>query len=93
MGGFDVNALVRPVLWQPRPGATLPRRRGEIAVRSACHSIVAGKTLGLGFVCVDHDCDIAEDPEGWFSGVLLTRRPHFDPAKRRPRAPWGSPSG
>lgn len=90
---FTAEAPVHPVLWRPRPGGTLPRRRGEIAVTSAGHSIVAGKTLGLGFVSVDHDCDIAEDPEGWFRGVRLTTRPHFDPAKRRPRAPWESPSG
>ena len=87
---FTAETPVRPVPWQPRPGMTLPRRRGEIAVTSACHSVVADKTLGLGFVSADHDSDIAEDPEGWFRGVRLTRSPYFDPHKRRPRGPWVS---
>jgi aminomethyltransferase len=75
--------------WIPPAGLRLPVSSGEIAVTSACESIVAGGILGLGYVSVDTAAEERlYDPTGAFSNIRRTTLPLYDPAKRRPRAPW-----
>lgn len=79
-------------VWGPADPVVRPAP-GMITVTSACHSIEAGGTLGLGFVL---SSDIAagaalRDPKRTFSDIRLVSLPFFDPKKRRPRATWAMP--
>jgi len=75
--------------WQPSGDLQRPSAPGEIAVTSACESIVAGKILGLGYVLAGTPPDaVLHDSTGTFRNIRLTPKPFYDTAKRRPRAPW-----
>jgi aminomethyltransferase len=79
------DRLILP--WQPSV-LRLPAP-GEIAVTSACHSIVAGGVLGLGYVCARHRSGgPLRDPTGTFGNICRTPLPYYDTAKRRPRQSW-----
>jgi glycine cleavage system aminomethyltransferase T len=87
---FEATCPERPVLWRPPPATQLPRRSGEIAVTSACHSIVADRVLGLGFVLADDarpGCAV-RDPLGSFRDVRIVPMPFHDRDKKRPRGSW-----
>lgn len=87
---FAAQTEENPVLWQPRRGATMPHTRGEISVTSACHSVHAGCTVGLGYVRAD-EAQIgshATDPTGYFRSIRLVGYPLYDPQKRKVREPW-----
>jgi aminomethyltransferase len=78
--GYLVSDLI-PVT-RPAPGM--------ITITSACHSVVAGGTLGLGFA---RRADVRAgvpliDPHGTFADIRLALIPFFDPHKLRPRAAW-----
>jgi aminomethyltransferase len=88
---FRAETREPPVLWQP-PGRAARPEPGTITVTSACHSVAAGGTLGLGFV---RKTDIIArvpviDPRGAFADIEIVSRPYFDPLKRRVRAPWAA---
>jgi aminomethyltransferase len=87
---FTAQTDEKPVLWQPRRDATLPRNRGQISVSSACYSVYAGCTIGLGYVHAD-EAEIGRhvtDPSGCFRNIRLLTRPLYDPQKSKPRGPW-----
>jgi glycine cleavage system aminomethyltransferase T len=80
--------------WQPSGGLRRPSAPGEIAVTSACVSVVAGGILGLGYVLAGTlPGSPLHDPAGIFRNIRLTSTPFYDPQKRRPRAPWPSAGG
>jgi glycine cleavage system aminomethyltransferase T len=81
--------------WPWQPGARLsPPSRGEIAVTSACASVVAGGILGLGYIRAEHKPDgPLRDGTGLFRNIRQTPLPYYDTAKRRPRRPWCRPFG
>ncbi|MPZ57661.1 MAG: hypothetical protein GEU91_14405 [Rhizobiales bacterium] len=70
-----------------------PNRSGMITVTSACHSLQAGGTLGLGYALrSDLIAGVPlHDPTGAFADIRLASLPFFDPQKRRPRTPWTAP--
>jgi aminomethyltransferase len=75
--------------WQPSRQLKRPVAPDEIAVTSACESIVAGGILGLGYVRAEGGVDASwHDPTGIFRNVRRVPMPFYDTAKRRPRAPW-----
>lgn len=76
--------------WQPDADIAPPTNRGEIAITSACESIVLGKTIGLGFVLAEDAVPgtPVRDRLGRFTGVRVARKPLYDPAQKRPRGPW-----
>jgi aminomethyltransferase len=91
----DADRLAWP--WQPRGPCERPSMPGEIAVTSACESIVAGCILGLGYVFAVHEAEDGagdgpgaslRDPTGIFRNIRQTPLPYYDTAKRRPRLPW-----
>jgi glycine cleavage system aminomethyltransferase T len=91
----DADRLAGP--WQPRGPCERPSMPGEIAVTSACESIVAGGILGLGYVFAVHEAEDGagagpgaslRDPTGIFRNIRQTPLPYYDTAKRRPRLPW-----
>ncbi|MGD9784551.1 MAG: hypothetical protein AB7E80_15405 [Hyphomicrobiaceae bacterium] len=83
----DTDANV--ALFRPREGLALPDRPGEIAVTSACRSIMAGGILGLGFKLSGADPGNAlTDPSGVFRSVRAVGHPFYDPLKLRPRGNW-----
>jgi glycine cleavage system aminomethyltransferase T len=89
---FRASTREPPVLWQPTAPVARPDR-GTITVTSACHSILAGGTLGLGYACKS---DLLAgvpltDPLGAFTDIEIVPRPFLDPLKRRVRAPWIKP--
>ncbi len=87
---FRAETPERPSLWRPRPGIALPGAPGEITVTSACHSPVAGGTLGLGYVRAGDDGvgRTAVDPRGDFGDVRIAPLPFYDPGKQKPRRAW-----
>ena len=87
---FRATTYERPVLWRRAHPARRPREAGTIIVTSACHSLRAGGTLGLGFV---RAADIASgvpitDPTGVFQNIAVVSLPFYDPEKRRPHRLW-----
>jgi glycine cleavage system aminomethyltransferase T len=75
--------------WQPSHGLERPSAPGEIAVTSACESIMAGGILGLGYVLAGTlPNTVLHDPTGAFRNIRLAPKPFYDTLKRRPRAPW-----
>jgi aminomethyltransferase len=87
---FQANTREKPVLWQPRAPVVRPTGLGMITVTSACHSLQAGGTLGLGYV-LRSDLRAGAplyDPIGAFDDIRLAPLPFFDPQKRRPRTSW-----
>jgi aminomethyltransferase len=87
---FRANMHSRPVLWQPVRPLARPTA-GTITITSACHSVAAGGTLGLGFA---RRADVLtgaplHDPHGTFADICLVPLPFLDPHKLRPRAVWG----
>jgi aminomethyltransferase len=75
--------------WTPLHALKLPASRGEIAVTSACESVMAGGILGLGYVHTDTAPEARlHDPAGTFVNIARTAMPFYDTAKQRPRAPW-----
>lgn len=76
--------------WQPDADLGPPARPGEIAVTSACESVVLGQTIGLGFVRAEDAAPGTpiRDRSGRFADVRVARKPLYDPAQRRPRGPW-----
>ena len=82
-----------PSPWQPLPSVRLPQAQGEIAITSACESVVFGRTIGLGFVRMEDvgPARKAHDPAGQFTELRLAHRPPYDPHKIRPRGPWHRP--
>lgn len=87
---FTAQTEENPVLWQPSADAALPRIRREISVTSACHSVHAGCTVGLGYVHAD-EAEVGSyvnDPTEYFRSICLVARPLYDPLK--PRGSWPS---
>lgn len=89
---FRANTREKPVLWQPTARLVRPTGSGMITVTSACHSLEAGGTLGLGYILRSGLLAGAplHDPVGAFADIRLVPLPFFDPQKRRPRMPWTS---
>jgi aminomethyltransferase len=87
---FRAKTREKPVLWQPRTPVVRPTRSGMITVTSACRSLQAGGTLGLGYVLRSDLLASAplHDPIGAFADIRLAPLPFFDPQKRRPRTSW-----
>jgi glycine cleavage system T protein (aminomethyltransferase) len=87
---FRANTPEKPVLWRPRAPLVRPTGSGMITVTSACHSLKAGGTLGLGYALRSDLLAGAplHDPTGAFADIRLAPLPFFDPQKRRPRTPW-----
>lgn len=87
---FTARTVEAPVLWQPPHDIARPSASGAIAVTSACHSALAGRTLGLGYVRADEAAvgTRLRDPWATFHDVEIAPLPFFDPRKRRPRAAW-----
>ncbi len=87
---FKADTVQRPVLWQPAPGAKLPGHPSEIAISSACHSVLEDCTVGLGYVRTEAvgDANEVHDPAGYFRRIRLASRPLYDPHKTRPREAW-----
>lgn len=87
---FRAETPEPPVLWRPDPGIALPAAPGEITVTSACHSPIAGGTLGLGYVRAGDDGvgRTAVDPRGDFGDVRIAPLPFYDPGKKKPRRGW-----
>ena len=84
---FTANADRLTLPWQPS-AVQLPSH-GEIAVTSACDSIVAGRVLGLGYVRARHPLGAPlRDPTGTFGNIRQAPLPYYDTAKRRPRQVW-----
>jgi glycine cleavage system aminomethyltransferase T len=81
--------------WPWQPGARLsPPSPGEIAVTSACASVVAGGILGLGYIRAEHQPGgPLHDAAGLFRNIRQTPLPYYDTAKRRPRSSWRRPFG
>lgn len=87
---FKAQTAERPALWQPSQEAVLPRRRSEITVTSACHSIQEDCTVGLGYVHTD-DAKLdnrVHDSMGYFRNIRLVSLPLYDPQKQKPRGRW-----
>jgi glycine cleavage system T protein (aminomethyltransferase) len=83
----DLPSLSWP--WRPARAPERPARPGELAVTSACDSVVAGGVLGLGYALAGTTPSTPlRDPTGIFRNIRLTALPFYDTAKRRPRAPW-----
>lgn len=88
---FSARTVERPVLWQPPPRLSRPCAFGELVITSACHSPIAGRTLGLGFVSKSTALSVGAplfDPGGTFADIRREPRPFYDNAKLRPRASW-----
>jgi aminomethyltransferase len=80
--------------WQPSAGLRRPSAPFEIAITSACASVMAGGVLGLGYVLAGTlPGSPLHDPAGIFRNIRLTSKPFHDPGKHRPRAPWPGASG
>jgi aminomethyltransferase len=86
---FRANSRSRPVLWQPVRPVARPAP-GTITITSACHSVAADGTLGLGFARREDVLANAalNDPNGIFDDIRLVPLPFVDPHKLRPRAAW-----
>jgi glycine cleavage system T protein (aminomethyltransferase) len=89
---LQADTREKPVLWRPRTPPARPTRSGTITVTSACHSLQAGGTLGLGYALRSDLTAGAPlfDPAGAFADIRLAPLPFFDRDKRRPRAPWAA---
>jgi len=75
--------------WQPSRGLKRPSALGDIAVTSACESIMANGILGLGYVLAGTlPNTVLHDSTGTFRNIRLTPKPFYDTLKRRPRTPW-----
>ncbi len=87
---FEADCPERPVLWRAPDGVRRPRASGEIAITSACRSVVFERIIGLGFVLADDAVPgrTVRDPLGWFRDIRLVALPLYDPDKRRPRGDW-----
>ncbi|MGA7490617.1 MAG: hypothetical protein WBW74_27155 [Xanthobacteraceae bacterium] len=90
---FRANTREKPVLWRPTAPVVRPNRAGMITVTSACHSLQAGGTLGLGYALrSDLIAGVPlRDPTGAFADIRPASLPFFDRQKRRPRAAWTAP--
>jgi glycine cleavage system aminomethyltransferase T len=91
---FRANTRDKPVLWQPGAPVVRPSGSGMITITSACHSLHAGGTLGLGYALrSDLIAGVPlHDPTGVFADIRLAALPFFDPQKRRPRTSWTAPA-
>jgi aminomethyltransferase len=86
---FLADADLQSWPWQPSRGLKRPSAPGEIAVTSACESVMAGGILGLGYVLAGTlPNTVLHDPTGTFRNIRLTPKPFYDTLKRRPRTPW-----
>jgi glycine cleavage system aminomethyltransferase T len=88
--GFEAECGEHPILWRAPAETELPRAPGEIAITSACRSVVFDRVIGLGFVNADDAVPgrTVHDPRGWFRAIRLVSLPPYDPEKRRPRGGW-----
>jgi glycine cleavage system aminomethyltransferase T len=88
--GFEAEGSERPILWRAPAKVDLPRAPGEMAITSACRSVVFDRIIGLGFVRADDAVPgrIVHDPRGSFRAVRVVSLPHYDPKKRRVRGGW-----
>ncbi|MCB1521254.1 MAG: aminomethyltransferase family protein [Hyphomicrobiaceae bacterium] len=86
---FVAETPERPALWSPSQPVGRPSAIGELVVTSACHSLLAGTTLGLGYIRRDTQptCELYE-PTGYFSNIRHVSRPFYDPQKLVPRSAW-----
>lgn len=85
----------RPVLWRPRANLQIPTRPGDIAITSACRSVVFDDTIGFGYVvpaCAEIGTEV-QDLAREFAEVRLARLPVYDPGKERPRGGWSRHGG
>jgi glycine cleavage system aminomethyltransferase T len=89
---FQADTREKPVLWRPTTPPARPTTSGTITVTSACHSLQAGGTLGLGYALRSDVTAGAPlcDPAGAFGDIQLAPLPFFDRDKRRPRTPWAA---
>ena len=87
---FRASGLEPNQLWTPSADLAGPTEAGAITVTSACYSPLAQGTLGLGFILADTPGGPARltDVKGDFEDISLVSHPFYDPAKRKPRAPW-----
>jgi len=89
LASFRADADRRSWPWQPSSDLQRPSALGEIAVTSACASIMAGEILGLGYVLAGTPPDaVLRDSTGTYRNIRLTAKPFYDTGKRRPREPW-----
>lgn len=91
---FRASTRAKPVLWRPAAPVVRPTGPGTITVTSACHSLQAAGTLGLGYALrSDLVAGVPlRDPSGTFADIRLVPLPFHDPYKRRPRAAWAAPA-
>ncbi|WJR79179.1 hypothetical protein [Bradyrhizobium sp. NP1] len=91
---FLADADIQGWPWRPPADLRRPSAPGEIAITSACTSVVAGGILGLGYVLAGTlPSSPLHDPAGIFRNIRLTSKPLYDTQKRRPRAPWPGSGG
>jgi glycine cleavage system aminomethyltransferase T len=77
--------------WQPAATLASPAEPGDVVITSACHSSLAEKILGLGYVLTATQNDTPlRDPNGMFRNIAATQTPFYDPQKTRPRAAWSA---
>ncbi|HET7190565.1 MAG TPA: hypothetical protein VFI98_01505 [Pseudolabrys sp.] len=75
--------------WQPSTRLNRPTEPGTVVVTSACESEIAGGVLGLGYVVAGTSPHATvHEASGAFRDVHLTRRPYYDPDRRRARSAW-----
>ena len=86
---FRAETKEPPILWRPPQGVVAPDS-GSIAITSACHSILARGTIGLGYVPVTgtEPSGPFSDPSGQFRDVHEVSKPFYDRFKQRPRGDW-----
>jgi aminomethyltransferase len=86
---FQAEADLLSLPWIGRSPPQRPVKPGDIAITSACNSILAGGVLGLGFIAATTaDGAALQDPSGEFQQIRPAPRPFYDALKRRPRQPW-----
>lgn len=76
---FKAKSLESPVLWRPPENLASPKD-DAIVVTSACHSVLAGGTLGLGYVTVKEPAidRMLNDPGRCFANIKEVPRPFYD---------------
>ena len=86
---FRAETKEPPILWRPPQDVVAPDS-GSIAITSACHSILARGTIGLGYVPVTETEPSGpfSDPSGQFRDVHEVSKPFYDRFKQRPRGDW-----
>lgn len=89
---FRARTGETPLLWRAASEIRRPEHEGAITITSACRSIVARGTLGLGYVLASEARSerAFHDPADRFHEVRIVPLPFYDREKRRPRAAWNA---